>query len=127
MIPVKIPTNKHRADRYELGAEARPSQVGTPAWVRALAARPLRPAAAALQRMLPHQFTEEFIRDNGTYNLTEALCHEEEAVAYSGTYVPETFLFLKHVQYMVHILRHLLIVTCLYLLSCKMSVLRNGL
>ncbi|XP_050555568.1 histone lysine demethylase PHF8 isoform X2 [Spodoptera frugiperda] len=62
---LKIPTNNHRADRYELGAETRPSQVGTPAWVRALAARPLRPAPAALQRMSPHQFTEEFIRDNG--------------------------------------------------------------
>ncbi|KAJ8705324.1 hypothetical protein PYW07_011151 [Mythimna separata] len=62
---LKIPTNNHRADRYELGAETRPSQVGTPAWVRALAARPLRPAPAALQRCSPHQFTEEFIRDNG--------------------------------------------------------------
>ncbi|KAL4712426.1 hypothetical protein ACJJTC_007442 [Scirpophaga incertulas] len=29
---IKIPTNNHRADRYELGAETRPSQVGTPAW-----------------------------------------------------------------------------------------------
>ncbi|XP_075987112.1 uncharacterized protein LOC142983852 isoform X2 [Anticarsia gemmatalis] len=75
---LKIPTNNHRADRYELGAESRPSQVGTPAWVRALAARPPRPASAALQRMSPHQFTEEFIRDNGftrpvTFNVTEGL------------------------------------------------------
>ncbi|XP_013168599.1 PREDICTED: histone lysine demethylase PHF8-like [Papilio xuthus] len=62
---LKIPTNNHRADRYELGAETRPSQVGSPAWVRALAARPLRPAPAALQRMRGHQFTEEFIKDNG--------------------------------------------------------------
>ncbi|KAJ0171197.1 hypothetical protein K1T71_013396 [Dendrolimus kikuchii] len=61
----KIPTNNHRADRYELGAETRPSQVGTPAWVRGLAARPLRPTNAALQRMRPHHFTEEFVRDNG--------------------------------------------------------------
>ncbi|CAH0599161.1 unnamed protein product [Chrysodeixis includens] len=75
---LKIPTNNHRADRYELGAETRPSQVGTPAWVRALAARPLRPAPAALQRLTPHQFTEEFIRDNGftrpvTFTVTEGL------------------------------------------------------
>nr|XP_049705371.1 histone lysine demethylase PHF8 isoform X2 [Helicoverpa armigera] len=75
---LKIPTNNHRADRYELGAETRPSQVGTPAWVRALAARPLRPAPAALQRMSPHQFTEEFIRDNGftrpvTFTTSEGL------------------------------------------------------
>ncbi|XP_068624733.1 lysine-specific demethylase phf2-like isoform X2 [Battus philenor] len=62
---LKIPTNNHRADRYELSAETRPSQVGSPAWVRALAARPLRPAPAALQRMRGHQFTEEFIKDNG--------------------------------------------------------------
>ncbi|XP_041983980.1 histone lysine demethylase PHF8-like isoform X2 [Aricia agestis] len=62
---LKIPTNNHRADRYELGAETRPSQAGTPAWVRALAARPLRPTAAALQRMRPELFTEEFVRDNG--------------------------------------------------------------
>ncbi|CAH2061102.1 unnamed protein product, partial [Iphiclides podalirius] len=62
---LKIPTNNHRADRYELSAETRPSQVGSPAWVRALAARPLRPASAALQRMRGHQFTEEFIKDNG--------------------------------------------------------------
>jgi hypothetical protein len=48
-----------------LGAETRPSQVGTPAWVRALAARPLRPTAAALQRMRAHHFTEEFVRDDG--------------------------------------------------------------
>lgn len=65
IVSVKVPTNNHRADRYELGAEARPSQVGTPAWVRALAARPMRPTTAALQRLSPHQFTEEFIRDNG--------------------------------------------------------------
>ncbi|XP_052753044.1 histone lysine demethylase PHF8-like isoform X2 [Galleria mellonella] len=62
---LKIPTNNHRADRYELGAENHPSQVGTPAWVRALAARPLRPSQAALMRLRPHQFTEEFIRDDG--------------------------------------------------------------
>ncbi|CAB3255032.1 unnamed protein product [Arctia plantaginis] len=75
---LKVPTNNHRADRYELGAEARPSQVGTPAWVRALAARPMRPTTAALQRLSPHQFTEEFIRDNGftrpvTFVTTEGL------------------------------------------------------
>ncbi|VVC89482.1 unnamed protein product, partial [Leptidea sinapis] len=62
---VKIPTNNHRADRYEIGAETRPSQAGTPAWVRALAARPMRPTQAALQRMRPEQFTEEFVQDNG--------------------------------------------------------------
>ncbi|CAH0764708.1 unnamed protein product [Diatraea saccharalis] len=62
---LKIPTNNHRADRYELGAETRPSQVGTPAWVRALAARPLRPAPTALQRMRGQYFTEEFVRDDG--------------------------------------------------------------
>ncbi|KAG6448268.1 hypothetical protein O3G_MSEX005421 [Manduca sexta] len=62
---LKMPTNNHRADRYELGAESRPSQVGTPAWVNALAARPLRPSPHATQRMRPHQFTEEFVRDNG--------------------------------------------------------------
>ncbi|RVE50593.1 hypothetical protein evm_004717 [Chilo suppressalis] len=62
---LKIPTNNHRADRYELGAETRPSQVGTPAWVRALAARPLRPAPAALQKMRGQYFTEEFVRDDG--------------------------------------------------------------
>ncbi|XP_013148979.1 PREDICTED: lysine-specific demethylase phf2-like isoform X3 [Papilio polytes] len=62
---LKIPTNDHRSDRYELGAESRPAQVGSPAWVRALAARPLRPAPAALQRLRGHQFTEEFIKDNG--------------------------------------------------------------
>ncbi|XP_059047248.1 histone lysine demethylase PHF8-like [Achroia grisella] len=62
---LKIPTNNHRADRYEIGAESHPSQVGTPAWVRALSARPLRPSQAALQRLRSHQFTEEFIRDDG--------------------------------------------------------------
>ncbi|XP_061724570.1 lysine-specific demethylase phf2-like isoform X1 [Cydia pomonella] len=62
---LKIPTNNHRADRYELGAETRPSQTGSPAWVRALAARPLRPAPPALARLQPRQFTEEFVRDNG--------------------------------------------------------------
>ncbi|XP_060807494.1 histone lysine demethylase PHF8 [Amyelois transitella] len=62
---LKIPTNNHRADRYELGAENHPSQVGAPAWVRALAARPLRPATAALQRLRAQQFTEEFVRDDG--------------------------------------------------------------
>ncbi|XP_052745163.1 histone lysine demethylase PHF8 isoform X1 [Bicyclus anynana] len=62
---LKIPTNNHRADRYEIGAETRPSQAGTPAWVRALAARPLRPTAAALQQMRPQHFTEELVRDNG--------------------------------------------------------------
>ncbi|XP_050357014.1 lysine-specific demethylase phf2-like isoform X2 [Nymphalis io] len=62
---LKIPTNNHRADRYEIGAETRPSQAGTPAWVRALAARPLRPTPASLQRMRPQHFTEEFVRDNG--------------------------------------------------------------
>ncbi|XP_028044329.1 lysine-specific demethylase phf2-like [Bombyx mandarina] len=62
---LKIPTNNHRADRYELGAESRPSQVGTPAWVRALAARAPRPSAQALQQMRAEQFTEEFVRDNG--------------------------------------------------------------
>ncbi|CAK1546800.1 unnamed protein product [Leptosia nina] len=61
----KIPTNNHRADRYEIGAETRPSQAGTPAWIRALAARPLRPTQAALQRMRSDQFTEEFVQDNG--------------------------------------------------------------
>ncbi|CAF4902383.1 unnamed protein product [Pieris macdunnoughi] len=61
----RIPTNNHRADRYEIGAETRPSQAGTPAWVRALAARPLRPTQAALQRIRPEQFTEEFVQDNG--------------------------------------------------------------
>lgn len=63
-ISVKIPTNNHRADRYELGAETRPSQAGSPAWVRALSARPMRPTAAALTTMRPEQFTEEFVRDN---------------------------------------------------------------
>ncbi|XP_028178435.1 lysine-specific demethylase phf2-like [Ostrinia furnacalis] len=62
---LKIPTNNHRADRYELGAETRPSQVGTPAWVRALAARPLRPVPAALHRMRAVHFTEELVRDDG--------------------------------------------------------------
>ncbi|XP_038219365.1 lysine-specific demethylase phf2-like [Zerene cesonia] len=62
---LKIPTNNHRADRYEIGAETRPSQAGTPAWVRALAARPMRPTQAALQRMRADQFTEEFVQDNG--------------------------------------------------------------
>ncbi|XP_050678396.1 lysine-specific demethylase 7 homolog [Leptidea sinapis] len=62
---LKIPTNNHRADRYEIEAETRPSQAGTPAWVRALAARPMRPTQAALQRMRPEQFTEEFVQDNG--------------------------------------------------------------
>ncbi|XP_063370023.1 lysine-specific demethylase phf2-like [Cydia amplana] len=62
---LKTPTNNHRADRYELGAETRPSQTGSPAWVRALAARPLRPAPPALARLQPRQFTEEFVRDNG--------------------------------------------------------------
>ncbi|XP_063543154.1 uncharacterized protein LOC134751607 [Cydia strobilella] len=62
---LKIPTNNHRADRYELGAETRASQTGSPAWVRALAARPLRPAPPALARLQPRQFTEEFVRDNG--------------------------------------------------------------
>ncbi|KAL0859396.1 hypothetical protein ABMA27_010585 [Loxostege sticticalis] len=62
---LKIPTNNHRADRYELGAETRPSQVGTPAWVRALAARPLRPVPAALHRMRACHFTEELVRDDG--------------------------------------------------------------
>ncbi|OWR48267.1 JmjC domain-containing histone demethylation protein 1D [Danaus plexippus plexippus] len=61
---LKIPTNNHRADRYELGAETRPSQAGSPAWVRALSARPMRPTAAALTTMRPEQFTEEFVRDN---------------------------------------------------------------
>ncbi|KAI8425535.1 hypothetical protein MSG28_011361 [Choristoneura fumiferana] len=62
---LKIPTNNHRADRYELGAETRASQVGSPAWVRALAARPLRPAPPALTRLRPQQFTEDFVKDNG--------------------------------------------------------------
>ncbi|KAI5645914.1 cupin-like domain-containing protein [Phthorimaea operculella] len=62
---LKIPTNNHRSDRYELGAEMRSSQVGSPAWVRALAARPMRPTSAALNRMSALQFTEEFVRDNG--------------------------------------------------------------
>ncbi|XP_034836697.1 lysine-specific demethylase phf2-like [Maniola hyperantus] len=75
---LKIPTNNHRADRYEIGAETRPSQAGTPAWVRALAARPLRPTSASLQRMRPQHFTEEFVRDNGftrpvIFNTTEGL------------------------------------------------------
>lgn len=34
-------------------------------WVRSLAETPLRPTAAALQRLRPQQFTEEFVRDNG--------------------------------------------------------------
>ncbi|XP_072945934.1 uncharacterized protein [Epargyreus clarus] len=62
---LKLPTNNHRADRYELSAETKASQVGTPAWVRGLAARPLRPVPAALQKMRSHHFTEEFVRDNG--------------------------------------------------------------
>ncbi|KAJ2954965.1 hypothetical protein O0L34_g3306 [Tuta absoluta] len=62
---LKIPTNNHRSDRYELGAEMRSSQVGSPAWVRALAARPMRPTSAALNRISALQFTEEFVRDSG--------------------------------------------------------------
>ncbi|GBP04895.1 Histone lysine demethylase PHF8 [Eumeta japonica] len=61
---LKIRTNNHRADRYELGAESKSAQIGSPAWVRALAARAMRPVPAALQRMRAYQFTEEFVRDN---------------------------------------------------------------
>ncbi|KAG7296873.1 hypothetical protein JYU34_019732, partial [Plutella xylostella] len=62
---LKMPTNNHRSDRYELGAEARPAQAGAPGWVRALAARPPRPLPAALTRMRGQDFTEQFVRDGG--------------------------------------------------------------